>query len=90
MYENWGNMQIRLFVLAICWKNTKTYSKNKMNNKYRLGNKKNHNVNVFTLNLKKCISHKWLTYFPINAAVVLRGKILPIYVRNNIMNQWKW
>lgn len=29
------------------------YLKNKMNNKYRLGNKKKYNVNVFILNLKK-------------------------------------
>lgn len=62
------------------------YLKNKMNNKYRLGNKKNYNVNVFILNLKKCIFYKWLEYFLINVVVVLRGKIFLIYVRNNIMN----
>lgn len=62
------------------------YLKNKMNNKYRLGNKKIYNVNVFILNLKKCIFYKWLEYFLINVVVVLRGKIFLIYVRNNIMN----
>lgn len=62
------------------------YLKNKMNNKYRLGNKKIYNVNVFILNLKKCIFYKWLMYFLINVVVVLRGKIFLIYVRNNIMN----
>lgn len=44
-----------------------------------------HYIIVLTLKIKNALLTKWLEYVLINVAVVLRGKILAIYVRSNIM-----
>lgn len=44
-----------------------------------------HYIIVLSLKIKNALLTKWLEYVLINVAVVLRGKILAIYVRSNIM-----